>query len=342
MRVRTSGRAFAIAALLSLTALGATATAAQDQPAAFPVPSAADIALLKDVIDIHAHLDPDVSGPFSNQAPRGLDTLEMAQNARDTGMRGFVVKQHYNPTARLAYMTHKAFPDIEVFGMLCLNFTSGGLNPDAVRHFAEMKGGHARIVSMPTWNSENFVHKSPNPDNSFVPLSRDGKLLPEAVAVIKAIAATPIRDSDGHLALATGHISAEEALLVIREARAQGVENIVVTHAMGFPVDMTVDQMKAAAAMGAYIEFAGGFVLGQQPPHSLEQNRDAIRAVGTQNVILSSDAGQINLPTPDTMMAVLAGTMRDLGFSDAELRQMMVENPAKFLGIAPAPTAIAH
>ena len=39
---------------------------------------------------------------------------------------------------------------------------------------------------------------------------------------------------------------------------------------------------------------------------------------------------------PDDMMAVVAGQLKAKGMTNAELRQVMVENPAKALGIAPA------
>ena len=57
------------------------------------------------------------------------------------------------------------------------------------------------------------------------------------------------------LVLATGHSSAEEDLLLVSEARRAGVEHIVVTHPMVAPVNMTIPQMKQAAAGGAYLEF---------------------------------------------------------------------------------------
>ena len=51
--------------------------------------------------------------------------------------------------------------------------------------------------------------------------------LPEAKAVISAIANAKVRDSNAPLVLATGHISAAEALLVIREGGKQGITRMV-------------------------------------------------------------------------------------------------------------------
>jgi hypothetical protein len=305
------------------------------QADSIPAPTAADRLLLKDAIDIHAHLDPDSFGPHSGQAARSLDVIDLARRAKREGMRGFNIKQHYDQTAQLAYIVRKEVPGIEAFGQLCLNLTVGGLNSAAVNHFAEVKGGLARIVSMPTWDSENNVHHS-KVDRAFVAVSRNGELLPETKAVIATIAAATVRDTGAKLTLATGHLSADEGLMVIREAKKQGIERIIVTHAMGAPVYMTLAQMKEAVSLGAYIEFVGGYVVGKRAEITIQQYLDTMRALGTDHVILSSDGGQVNRPAPDDMIALVAGQLKAKGMTNAELRQIMVENPAKALGIPPA------
>lgn len=302
-----------------------------------PVPIETDRKLIRDAIDIHAHLDPDSFGEHSAQAARALDVFDMAQRGLNNGMRGFVIKQHYDQTAQLAYVTRNRVHGLEVFGQLCLNHTVGGLNPEAIWHFTEVKGGFARIVSMPTWDSENNVRASRDPNRPSVAVSRNGELLPETKAVIAAIAKARTRDTGASLALATGHISAVEALLVIREAKRAGIDRIVVTHAIGPPVNMTLAQMQEAARLGAFIEFAGGMAIGEHFAATPKQNYDAIRAIGPEHVIISSDGGQMNRPYPDDMMALFAGELQRLGMSEADLRLMMAENPAKLLGIAPPP-----
>jgi len=100
-------------------------------------------------IDLHAHLDPDISG--GGQVPRAMDAVDMAQSAKARGMRGFVYKTHLDvSSAASAYLARKAVPGIEVFGRFALNLPTGGLNPAAVVQFTSMKGGWGRIVEMPT------------------------------------------------------------------------------------------------------------------------------------------------------------------------------------------------
>jgi hypothetical protein len=301
-----------------------------------PPVTAADRTLLRDAIDIHTHLDPDSFGPHSVQARRALDVIEMAVRAKKAGMRGFVIKQHYDQTAQLAYLASKAVPGVEVFGQLCLNHTVGGLNPAAVHHFGEVQGGRARIVSMPTWDSETNV-RSRGQDRPFVRVSRNGELLPETKAVIAAIATAKIRDSEVKLALATGHVRPAEALMVIREAKRQGIERIFVTHAIGHPIDMAIAQMQEAVGLGAKIEFVAGFLIGRRASFTFDQYASAIRTLGPDNVILSSDGGQLGQVMPDDMIAMVAGLLRKRGFTAAEVRRMTVDNPAALLGLPPAP-----
>ncbi len=324
-----------IGASAGLAFAASTSSLAQEpSPASTdPRPSPAARALVRGALDIHTHLDPDSVGPHSNQAKRALDIIDMARRAKAAGMRGFVLKQHHDQTAQLAYLARKEVPGVEVFGMLCCNLAVGGLNPVAVHHFSEVIGGHARIVSMPTWDAENFVRKSRNPNRPALSVTRDGALLPEVIALLETVASAKIRDSDAKLALATGHVSAEEALLVIREAKRVGIERIVATHAIGHTIDMTLEQMKQVASLGAYVEFVAGFLTVPRGGFTKQQYYAAIREIGPAHVIFSSDGGQTNRPYPDDLLAQAAFDMREQGITDAELRTMMVENPANLLGL---------
>ena len=76
---------------------------------------------------------------------------------------------------------------------------------------------------MSTFDSEAQVRYSKQ-DRPFVRVAQNGQLLPETRKVIAVIA-------KHNLVMATGHTSAEEGLMLIREARAQGVKHMVVTHA---------------------------------------------------------------------------------------------------------------
>src|SRR6202795_2577501 len=192
---------------------------------------------LTGAIDMHAHSDPDGT-------PRSIDAIDLARLAKSRGMRAIVLKNHYEPTASLAYIVRKEVPGIEIFGGISLNLTVGGVNPAAVEWMTKVKGGYGRVVWMPTYDSEHQVISS-GQQRPFARVAKDGKLVPEAVQGISIIA-------KHNLVLETGHSSPAEALLLIREAKRQGVQNILVTHAMSPIVGMSIPEMQEAAKLGAY------------------------------------------------------------------------------------------
>ena len=273
---------------------------------------------LAGVIDIHVHCAPD-------STPRSIDAIDLARLAAKRGMRGLVLKNHYQPTASLAYIVRKEVPGIEVFGGVDLNLSVGGMNPFAVEHMAATTGGYGRVVWMSTFDSEAQVRYS-RQDRPFVRVAQNGQLLPETRQVIAVIA-------KHDLVMATGHTSAEEALMLIHEARAQGVKHMVVTHAMLQPIHMSDAQMVEAAKMGAYIEFVYNGLIGSYKESTFHDYARAIRSVGVEHCILSSDMGQPGNPLhPDGLIALFDGLKKE-GITQAEIDRMAKENPARLLGL---------
>ena len=96
----------------------------------------------------------------------------------------------------------------------------GGINPVAVEAMALTRGGRGRVVYMPTIDAE---YRSNPGTPGKVPVSRNGQLLPEVHEVLKVMA-------KHNLGLSTGHVSPEEVVMLIRAAKAAGVNNIYVQH----------------------------------------------------------------------------------------------------------------
>ena len=273
---------------------------------------------LAGAIDIHVHSTPD-------DRERSVDGLEAAIMARAHGMRAIVLKNHYDPTAGLAYMVRKQVAGVEVFGGVDLNLPVGGMNPAAVEHMTRVSGGYGRMVWMSTFDAENQVRVSKE-NRPFVSVSRNGELLQATKDVIAAIA-------KHQLALATGHVSAAEGLLLLREGRRQGVQRMVVTHAMNTPIEMSVAQMQEAAQLGAFLEFVGGTMLSNDAPARVDRFADAIRRLGPELCILSSDLGQKGNPLPADGFGAFIVALKARGFSDQDLDRMSKQNPAKLLGL---------
>ena len=296
-------------ALAALLALSATPALAQDQVS------------LQGAIDIHIHQDPD-------SAPRVIDADDVARQAKAAGMCGVVLKNHWEDTASLAYMVRKMVPGIEVFGGITQDLAVGGINIEAVRHMADMKGGYGRIVWLPTFDAQNQV-KDKGPE---VKVSENGKLLPSVLKLLDYIATRK------QLTLETGHVSAGEALMVIKAARARGIAHVVATHGMAGPTNLSVAQAQEAARMGAYIEFVYGAILEKGSTITLQNYADWIKAVGPAHCILSSDLGGARpyfrpLPTPGLLEFMTK--LNKLGISVADINLMAKTNPAIVLGLKP-------
>jgi len=288
----------------------------QAPPAAGQAPDAA--AALKGAIDIHVHGAPD-------DRPRLLDVIQAAREARDRGMRAIVIKNHYVSTAGEAYLARTQVPGIEVFGGIDLNLTVGGINPAAVEHMTKVTGGWGRVVWFPTFDSENMVRASKE-NRPSVSVARNGTLLPEVVRVITLIA-------KHNLVLATGHSAAVEGLMLLREGRRQGVSRMVVTHAMNTPIEMTVAQMKEAASLGAFIEFVGSTPVSPDAKERYDRFAAAIKQIGPEFCILSSDLGQATNPRPAEGFGAFLVAMQGRGFTAQDIDRMSRQNPARVLGL---------
>jgi hypothetical protein len=290
-----------------------------------------DAPSLAGVIDIHAHVAPETS---MLNFKRAFDAIEAAQIARIYGMRGIVLKEHNTETGSWAYLVSQVVPGVEVYGGIVLNKAVGGINPVAVESMALTRGGRGRVVYMPTVDA---AVRNPPGSPRAVPVSRDGKLLPEVLEVLKVIAKYD-------LGLSTGHVSAEEALMVIKAAKEAGVKKMYVQHPNHGGIVMSMAQMKEAVGMGALIEIVlsgEGFTGGRAKAINKEnpvmdygpQKLADMRELGPANIVISTDLGQpgrVNYAQAfQTALVVLAKS----GFSQAEIDLMTKQNPARFLGL---------
>ena len=282
------------------------------------VPAVDRARLLEGSIDVHVHSYPD-------DRPRSIDAIDVAKLAQARKQRAIVLKNHYDSTAGLAYLVRKVVPGIDVFGGIALNLTVGGINAAAVEHMAAVSGGWGRIVWMPTFDAENQVRTSKE-NRPFVSVTQNGELLPVVKDVIAVIAK---RD----LVLATGHSSPREGLLILREAKRQGVQRLIVTHAMNTPVSMSVAEMQEAAGLGAFIEFVGGSLTGADAETRMNRYADAIHQIGPDFCVLSSDLGQQGNALPPDGFGDFLVSLRRRGFTAQDVDRMAKQNPARLLGL---------
>jgi hypothetical protein len=311
--------------LLALSLIAATGADAQQAPQTHwepyknrPATARPDQKLtdpmLIGAIDLHAHHDPD-------SYPRGWDAFDVAKLARDRGMRGVVLKNHWTETAGIAYMARKyATPGFEVFGAVTLDTPVGGVNPQAVRYMVDVVGHHGRIVWMPTHDSEHEVryNKESRPT---VRVSRDGTLLPEVLEVLGLIA-------KHDLALATGHVTPAETLQMLRAAKDAGVKRMIVTHPLMAEqfTFMSIDELRQAAELGAFIEITATSVINEGA--SKTRTLAAVRAIGARRFFVASDAGLLGTNNHTDTLVLAARSLRAAGVSEGDLTAMFKDTPA--------------
>ena len=274
--------------------------------------------LLEDAFDIHVHFAPDP------RVERRGGAIGIAQQARDIGMRGMVLKSHEYLPPPVAFTASQAVPGINLIGGVALDAPVGGLNPVAVECSAAMGG---RVVWMPT-HSARADRQRKGLNGGISVLDDQGRLVPEVYPILELVKAHD-------LVLATGHLSTEESMAVVSEARNLGIGRTVVTHAttMSFWTGMTVENMKTLAAMGAYIEHCVHVMMPVTCRLDPKKLAETIYAIGPENCIISTDFGQDYHPMPAEGLRMGIATLLQAGMEEVEVGMLVKDNPARLLGL---------
>lgn len=277
---------------------------------------------LRGVVDFHSHSAPDTVG-------RSLNSFAVVRQARAAGMRAVVLKNHFMSTAALAQLAMTEVGGIEVFGGIALNLSNGGINAEAVRRMIEVEGRRGKVVWLPTFDAENQVRFSKQ-DRASVPVMKEGQPVPALAEIFRLIAAND-------LILASGHSSAAETLGLFKVARAAGVQRLLVTHALSESTRASIAQMKALAELHAVMELTWLTHLPAPVGQGVAVGEcaRAIREVGAEHFLISSDLGQDNTPVHTEGLRAFIAALRAEGVTAREIELVTRENPARLLGLAP-------
>jgi hypothetical protein len=126
--------------------------------------------------------------------------------------------------------------------------------------------------------------------------------------------------------LATGHLGRKEIFALVKTARAMKVRKVLVTHAEFPSQNLSADEQVQLADLGAFIEHC--FTTMHTGKATWAGVIEAIRAVGPERCLLSTDLGQTINPPVAEGFALFAQTLLDGGFSVAEVRRMAAANSA--------------
>lgn len=283
--------------------------------------------------DLHVHVAPDVIG-------RRIDDIDLAHEFLARGLKGFILKSHYIPTAERAKVVTKAVPGISAFGAITLNHSVGGLNPVAVE-IAGRSG--CKLVWMPTVDAENETSGLPTAGNKKLPfwaeiqrelaamgispprmrvIDEEGKLLPQTRVCMELI--------DKHdMILATGHLGRDEIFALVRGAKEMGLRKVLVTHAEFPSQNLSGEEQVALADLGAVIEHC--FTTTYTGKAEWESVFENIRRTGPERCLLSTDLGQTVNPEVSHGFAMFAQYLLDAGFQTSDVRRMAVTNSSDWV-----------
>jgi hypothetical protein len=281
--------------------------------------------LVRGSIDMHCHHSPAII------IPGRMDALETARQARQLGMRALVLKSSYFPTAPIADIVNQLVPEVKCFGGICLDYEIGGLNVIALETSAKMG---AKMVWMPTHSSLNSranMRKLPGASlegDGFSITDSENKPVPEINKILSIV-------KKYNMILANGHISPRETFALVEAAQKMGITKLVITHGLwtNGMVRFTLDELKQLGQMGAYIENCYVGFLPTDFRNDPKPIVDAIKYIGAEHCIMSTDLGQYYNPSPAEGMRMFIALLLKYGISAAEIEFMAKKNPAKLLDL---------
>jgi hypothetical protein len=288
---------------------------------------------LEGAYDLQIHVGPDVIA-------RRIDDIDCAKEFLARGMRGFVLKSHYVQTGERAQVVTKAVPGIRAFGALTLNHSMGGLNPVAVE-IAGRSG--CRLVWMPTVDAENETAGRVDGPSAKLPfwakiqreLAAEGisppplSVIDGAGRVVEAARLCMERIAKHNMILATGHLGRREIFALVRQARDMGLKKVLVTHAEFPSQNLTAEEQKELADLGAIIEHC--FTTTYTAKATWEAAFANIRHAGVSRALISTDLGQSINPPVAEGFGMFAQKLLDAGFSADDIRTMAVTNPSRLV-----------
>ncbi len=280
---------------------------------------------VKNFIDLHVHIGPEIF-------PRKFTVPEIIKEEADR-ISGLALKNHFYPTMPLIKSIKNT--ELLLIGSVTLNNYTGGLNPDAVYASAKLSENPI-IVWFPTISAENFLRKNSyeipaewtggfasrqSSEVKGIRITEEGALTAEAKKVLVAV-------KEYGCILATGHVSWQEAAMLVKEAAGMGIKKTIVTHPIYQHIDMPVEvQKELAGNEGVFIE--QNYAMHIIDKITIERIAEQIKYIGPVKCILSSDMGQPMNPSPSEALERFTVLLEQCGVSVNELRTMGEKNPEK-------------
>ena len=129
--------------------------------------------------------------------------------------------------------------------------------------------------------------------------------------------------------LATGHLSRQEIYAIVKKSKDMGLKKVVVTHAEFPSQNLSGDEQKELADLGAVIEHC--FTTPYTGKTTWELTFANIRKTGVGRTMLTTDLGQTINPPVAEGFAMFAQRFLDAQFSVADVKTMAVTIPTRLM-----------
>jgi hypothetical protein len=293
-------------------------------------------------IDLHVHCGPE-------GIPRKFDAISMARHVKASGMRSVVMKSHFVETSGWAQMAYRE-TGVRLCGSVTLNHYVGGINPIAVLGAlgpSDEQGCFLKVVWLPTVHADAHICAHCAAGDKFdIPAEWAGGVLPAVARPINSVPKISILAPDVQdnlkgvldlvakhdLVLATGHVGPAECFHVMELAKRAGVKKVVITHAQYAQPGLQFSEMKSLAALGAYIELC--YVLIDMALVPAPEVARAFKEVGAERIVLSTDVGQVDRPSPGDSLVKFGDALLSEGVSRADIDMAMKRTPQALVGFS--------
>lgn len=273
------------------------------------------------MFDLHVHAAPDIT-------PRLGDDRQVLAWYAEAGFSGCVLKAHYDATMGRAAAACAGLR-LSAYGGQALNQHVGGINPAAVAAALTMG---ARVIWMPTADAHT-QHAAGLPRLSSL---RPG--LPATTYAIPPVdwsTGDRVREilnliAEADAVLATGHLSVDEVAWLLGEARRAGINRLLLTHPSYTVPAMSAAQAAELTRQGAYAEITAIQLL-RQPDCTAARLAAFVTTVGCERVVLSSDAGQPENPTPPEALELLIDALAAEGLDRQALLACASDIPERLI-----------
>lgn len=265
-----------------------------------------------------------------------VDPLAQAKHASRAGMKALVIKSSAVPSVEPARIVNEVLEEwakplgispTSCFGGIVLGTNTGGINVEYARAIVE-KG--AKVIWFPVLTAANHLMKTKNVSleeakRAGVYILENGKLIPQALEIIELAVKNDI-------ALSFGHLSREEMNALADEVHSRNYTKALIDHPFNSVTGLSVSDIVSMAGMGININFTY-FELSPYCGVTAPAMVEAIRAVGIDKTILSSDTARVISPDSVECMRLFAEMLNVFGFEKQMITQIMSLNPARLLNL---------